>query len=253
MGNAFGAAIGMLILGLVVAIPISMIMRAWLVDGTLEAHFAVGAIGLVLSMVGVTWAAQGTGWMLLCVALLAVGCIAMPLVGARLNTNSLRRLKNDDLAKYRNAIAIDANNASAHAFLADALMESKQYGEAIAEYETAIALNPRAEAWQRKLQRAVQEQAGQKVQTRLLVCPRCGAESATSAKSCARCGEALQMGFARWLTQPGVGKDVARAAVPSVCIALGLLAVFSALPLEWKACVLCACTIVGAYYALRSS
>ncbi len=251
--NPFSAAIGMLVVGIMVAIPISMILRAWLVDGTVEAHFAVLGIGLVLGMIGVTWAAQGTEWMLLCVALLMGGCIALPLLGARGNTVAMRRMKDQDLAKYRNAIAVDPNNASAHAFLADALMESKQYGEAVAEYETAVALSPRNETWHRKLKRALQEQAGQKIQTRLLVCSRCGKESATSAQSCARCGETLQMGFGRWLLQPDVGKDFARTAVPSICAALGLLAVFSALPLEWKGCVLCACAIVGAYYALRSS
>ncbi len=186
-GLAFGAALAMALVGMIVAIPISMILRAWLVDGTLEAHFALAALGLVMGLVGVTWAAQGTGWALFCVAMLIGGCVVLPLLGARMNSNAMRGMKEDDLAKYRNAISIDPNNASAHAFLADALMESKQYGEAIAEYETAIALSPRYETWHRKLRRAMQAQSGYTAPTRLRPCRNCGLEATPKQKNCARC------------------------------------------------------------------
>ena len=251
MGQAFGGAIGMLILGLIVAIPVMAILRAWLVDGTLDFGIAMFAIVMLLSLLGLTWSSQGTVWMLVFVVLLLSACIALPFLGSLLNARSLKALDSEDITKYRRAIEHDPDNASAYAFLGDALMKRGSFVAAIAQYERAMELNPRFESCKHKLDRARQAADGVQYETRLIVCESCRTENSTGNKTCTRCGAQLQMGFGQWITKRDNARDVARVAVPSICVAIALVAGFSSLPLEWKGCVLCATVIVGGWYGLR--
>jgi hypothetical protein len=251
MGQAFGGAIGMLILGLVVAIPVMAIIKAWLVDGTLDFGMAMLALVTLFALLGLIWSSQGTVWMLVFVVILLGACIGMPFLGGLLNARSLKALDNEDITKYRRAIEHDPDNASAYAFLGDALMKRGSYVAAIAQYERAMELNPRFESCKHKLARARQAADGVQYEARLIVCEGCRAENFISSKTCVRCGAPLQMGFGQWITKRDNARDVARVAVPSVCLAIALLAGFSSLPLEWKGCVLCATVIVGGWYGLR--
>ncbi|HEX8235317.1 MAG TPA: hypothetical protein VF600_05130 [Abditibacteriaceae bacterium] len=251
MALAFGGAIGMLILGLVVAIPVMAIIKAWLVDGTLDFGMAILALVTLFVLLGLIWSSQGTIWMLVFVVLLLGACIALPFLGGLLNTRSMKALDDEDITKYRRVIEHDPDNASAYAFLGDALMKRGSYVAAISQYERAMDLNPRFESCKHKLERARQAADGVQYETRLIVCESCKAENPTSSKTCVRCGATLQMGFAQWITKRDNAREVARVAVPSICVAIALVAVFSSLPVEWKGCVLCATVIVGGWYGLR--
>lgn len=158
-GTAIFGGVGMAILGLVVSIPILMIIKSWLVDGTLDAAVACGMIGAVLCLFGATWAAQGTFWMLVFVALLIGGCIFIPIWCTRQEKIDFKELRDDDMDRYRRAIEFDPQNASAYVFLGDALMERGSCIAAIAQYERALALKPDNGAWKRKLRNAREAEA----------------------------------------------------------------------------------------------
>lgn len=257
MGNAFLTVGLWTITGMLVSIPVLMILKACIVDGTLDAGPAFMAILVILTLVGGVWSnTQSTGMMLLCVVLLLGGCVAAPLLGLRGGKRAMQAMDDEDISKYRRAIEMDPNNAGAHVFLGDALMKRGSYVAAVAQYEAAISINPRsdhphAESWNYKLRKAREAGAGIEVATRLIVCT-CGAESPVSAKTCGRCGATLQMSFFKWLTQPGNMKDIVRVAVPAFCMVAAALAIFSSLPLEWKGCILMASAIVGGYFLLRA-
>jgi ribosomal protein L40E len=252
MALAFGGAIGMLILGLVAAIPVMMILRAWLVEGTLDFGMAMFSIVMLLALLGLTWNSQGTVWMLVFVVLLLGACIALPFLGGMLNARSMKVLEDEDITKYRRAIEHDPDNASAYAFLGDALMKRGSYVAAISQYERAMDLNPRFESCKHKLERARQAADGMQYETRVIVCENCKADNPASNKNCARCGTTLQMGFSQWITKRDNAREVARVAVPTICVAIALVTIVSSLPTEWKGCVLCAAAIIGGWYGLRS-
>jgi ribosomal protein L40E len=171
---------------------------------------------------------------------------------SRVNKAQMRQWE-DDIAKYRQAIEFDANNASAHAMLAETYLQAGQREAAIHEFRTAIGLSPHGPhtaKWKSRLRTTLETEAGVN-RFDFTVCHHCEADMPTGTKRCTRCGTPLRMNFFEWLAQPAVYKDVGRQTAIVTSIVIILLTVFSSLSLEWKACVLCATVIVGAYYFLR--
>jgi tetratricopeptide (TPR) repeat protein len=249
-GNPFFMTGSWVILGLLIAIPILAIIRACLVDGTLEFGFAFAGIMGILCLLGLAWQSQGSGLMLLWVALLLVVCLGVPLLGTVQSKRHMRQIDNEDIAKYRAAIDRDPNNASAYVFLGDALLKRGSYTAAIAQYERAMSISERFPQLQRKIDRLKKLEAGEVPSTRVIVCPQCQLENDGAVKNCTRCGEVLNMSFVQFVAKKENSTDIVRSAAPVIAALFVLVVVFSALPLEWKGLVLISSTLVGIYYFL---
>lgn len=166
----------------------------------------------------------------------------------------MQQMRQADIARYEQALQHDPNNASFHALLAEQYLANRQVEQAIHEWRTAIGLSPeniQAQQWKSKLRRALETQAGHDSYN-FTVCYQCQADMPTNAKQCARCGAILKMSFGEYATRPENLKAVARPTLVATAIALVLLTIFSSLSLEWKVCIVCSSSIVGAYYLLRS-
>lgn len=169
-------------------------------------------------------------------------------------SKALRQMRQDDIARYEQALQHDPNNASFHALLADQYLADGRQEQAIHEWRTAISLSPeniQAQQWKTKLRRALEAQAGHDSYD-FTVCYQCQADMPTGVKQCARCGAILKMGFVAWVMRPENLKSVVRPTFVATVITLILLTIFSSLSLEWKVCIVCSSSIVGAYYLLRS-
>lgn len=168
-------------------------------------------------------------------------------------SKALRQMRQDDIARYEQALQHDPNNASFHALLADKYLTDGRTDQAIHEWRTAIGLSPenaQAQQWKSKLRRALEVQTGHNAYD-FTVCYQCQADMPTNAKQCSRCGAILKMGFIRWATRSENLKSVARPTLVATLITLVLLTIFSSLSLEWKVCIVCSSSIVFAYYLLR--
>lgn len=256
-GTAFGGAIAMLVIGMLLSIPISMIIKAWLVDGTLE--FGYAALGIISLMVlfGLTWTSQGTPAMLFFLMLLLGASFGLPIMGSRLHKTAQKQLDDGDIQKFRSAIERDPKNASAYAFLGDALLKRGSVVAAQAQYERAVELAPQAEAWQRKL-RDVRMQAERQAlgtsapPTRILVCENCRADNDAALSHCARCNALLPGSAREFIQNRAQQKEILRVSSSAGLMAAGCVAVFSHLPLEWKGCVLMASAIYFAFCWMKN-
>ena len=239
-----------------VLMPAMLIAKATIVDGSMSAGAGFVLFLGLLAFNGLIWQSQGTVWMFVLIAGLLAFCIALPKLSAKGESRELREMQNEDIAKFQAAFAADPANATACGFLADAYRERGQYLMAIPAYEKAIALRPNSEQtikWRRHLKESQDAKAGVVGHRDLNfeVCPNCQQDAPAHATVCPRCGATLQMTFAKWLAQPENYKAVAQATVSVMLVLAVLLAIFSVLPVEIKACVAVAAVIMGAYYFLR--
>jgi hypothetical protein len=252
VGGAF--ATGLLVVLMVVgcAVPVLMVLRAWLADGTLGGGPALGIIAGLFFGLFAMWHAQGTVWMFLWVAAVIAGCAALPLLSGEMNKRALREMAQESIERYRGTLARDPRNAGAHAYLADAYMDCGRIEEAITSYRRAIELDPDHTRRERsKLQKALEVQEGRE-RPSILVCDRCHGETPAREKVCAHCGATLRMSFFEWLAQPESMRAVTRQTVMVMLVITVLYTLFSTLPLEVKGCVLIATIMVGGFYFLRA-
>jgi cytochrome c-type biogenesis protein CcmH/NrfG len=138
-----------------------VLLKAWLVEQTLSGGAALGILAAIFVAFVAIWTSQGSAWVFLWIATLVGGCAALPMLGAYGNKRALRQMAEDRIAQYLGAIGFDPKNAAAHAYLADAYMECGRVDDAIAAYETAIALSPEHSHQERaKLRRAREAKQG---------------------------------------------------------------------------------------------
>lgn len=168
-------------------------------------------------------------------------------------SRDVREWRDEEIARYESALERDPNNASFHALLAEKLVEAGRREEAIHEFRTAIGLSPHSPQtvqWKTHLRKTLETQAGRDT-FNFTVCDNCEADMPVGTRVCTRCGNVMRMGFLEWVAKPENYRSIARQAAVPICIAIILFTVFSALSLEWKACVICACVIVGGWSFLR--
>ena len=152
-GTAFTMAFGFAILGLIAAIPILQILRAWS-EGTIDGLGAIGVVLVIFTLFAAVWQTAGTIAMLLFVALLLLICIGGPIWWTITNKKENADFRDGKIEKCREALERDPDNSSAHAFLGDALMEKKSFIAAVVQYEEAIKIAPNDRRWQTKLKTA---------------------------------------------------------------------------------------------------
>jgi tetratricopeptide (TPR) repeat protein len=155
------------ILGLIVAIPITQILRGW-AEGTIDPLMGIALVIAIMTLLALTWQTQGTFWMLLFVGLLLFVCAAGPFLTIYLDRRANRDMRDEDIERCRVALERDPHNAGAHFFLAEALMKKGSFTAAIAQYEAAMALNPENRKWQFRLNdaRAAEQQQQERAHKR---------------------------------------------------------------------------------------
>ena len=158
----FGNGLVLALVSVGLLAPVYCIVKAWLVDRTMDLGLAWLLLTGVILGASAVWQLQGTPWMFAALLFLLVGCVALPFLNWWSDRKALRNLQDDTLEKCHAALRFDPRNATAHVFLADALCARGQYESAIAEYEEALALMPSGEIamqWRWKLSRALEAEA----------------------------------------------------------------------------------------------
>jgi hypothetical protein len=250
-GAAFATALLWTLLGFGLAVPVLLILNAWIVEETLSPAMAFGALAALLVAFYAIWSSQGTVWVFLWIAVMVAACAALPLVTRKANRRALRQMAYSRISGYLSAIARDPKIAAAYAYLGDAYMECGRLEEAIRAYEKAIELDPIHSHRERAKLREAQEAKQGRTRSSILVCDVCRGEFPVGPKACVHCGARVRMSFFEWLAQPESIKAVTRQTVVVMLVLMILYAVFSTLPLEVKGCVIIASLFVGAFCFLR--
>ncbi len=187
-GYAFVHALYFTIISVCILMPAWRIISAWLHEKILGARSALPALCLLFGLSGLCWYFGGEKLALGFVLLLTIVNLLFPWFNNWLEHAAVRRMHYDDMDKYRQAIERDPTNTGAHEFLADRLMERRQYTEAIAEYEIVVALTKKANTHERwKLQRAIAAKERQARES-LVACEKCDALSPIGTRTCPLCG-----------------------------------------------------------------
>jgi tetratricopeptide (TPR) repeat protein len=248
------------------------VLKTWLIDQTIDFGIALAIILALCCATGGILKTQNQTWIVAWAFALVVCCTLLQPLSTHMNQRALNRMHNDDIEKYRKALEFDPSNASAHRFLGDIYFKQDRYDDAIVEYKAAIKLDPHdVVALRRKLNYVLdlrlEAQHGHATlpgtnqpaaapsapRQDVTMCPSCRMDTPSDGKTCVHCGEQLNMGFSEWLMQPDNFRDVMRQSTVAMVVAVILLTVFTSLPLEVKACVLCASALVGGVYLLRST
>ena len=174
-----------------------------------------------------------------------------------LNRTAHAHMREVDIANFQRAIAQNPDNAAAHEYLGDALMELRRYDEAIAAYKTVMSLAKRAttnEQW--KLQRALAAKE-RRWRRPTIACHHCDAVHPAGTEICPLCGAPLQHGLPARLislcSPRNEGNGPMLQLLGNFAIVLPVLFIlFSPLPLLAKVWMLFLGVIVGGYFLLKS-
>ena len=93
------------VLGLIVAIPVSQILRGW-AEGTIDPLMGIVMVISIMTLIALTWQTQGTIWMLLFVALLLAVCALGPFLTIYLDHRANR--DNASRCDRQRALRLDA-------------------------------------------------------------------------------------------------------------------------------------------------
>ncbi len=111
----------------------------------------------------------------------------LPLGALLMDRRAYEQFDDEDIIRYREAIAQDPNNIAAHSLLADLLRKMGRLEEAIEEYEAALALDgslKEEKYWLEHCRKELEQQDPGAEMT----CPRCGAHRAHGEAVCKECG-----------------------------------------------------------------
>jgi len=271
-GTAFALTGLFLLCGFATAVAGAVLLKLWLIDQTLDVGFAIALLFVVfLATGGVMMTKQPIlliGWSFFVV----IGCMLLEPLGEKANKRGLARLAEEDIEKYKRTLEFDPNNSAAHRLLAEIYYKQDRYDEAIDEYKAAIKLNPHdVQALRRKLNYVLElreEKRGAKApvptapptngtqafprNVAITMCPACRRDTPSEGKTCVHCGAHINLNFGEWLLRPENHRDIIRQTAIAMLVAMILLTVFTALPLEVKGVVIIASLIVAAFYFLKS-
>lgn len=198
-GSAFLTPVVWLFIAMLVAVPLLAIVRATVVDGTLD--WSVG-LGLFIGvMFGAGLVLKGGAGAAVAFGVLLIGvCGAWPFVSHFSDRKNLKTLRSDDIERLESAVQFDPSNAGAHAGLAEKWVELGRLDSAVDEYRIAIRLMPDGPAtkrWKSQLRTVLDRQNGVD-RYDFAVCRACDKDIPKNAKTCPHCGAVRSMGFLRW-------------------------------------------------------
>lgn len=147
-----------LALAMVVALPSLAVLHAWLVDNTIEAHWAIGIFVAQICGMALMLNTRGLQNAFVYGATLLMLCAVLPLLFLWHERHEIRRLDREEIECLRGALVFDDKNAGARARLAEKMVEAKPDAATIAEatslLQSAIALSPdgpQSKAWRSQL------------------------------------------------------------------------------------------------------
>ena len=187
MVNEFTGAVLLLKWMLASAVVAPVVVRGVgaILEHDLEVWQGLASIGLGLSLGVVTIVLALTPWywpLLLLIVLLDVAVYMGRHLEERVRA---RRMAEEDIARYREAIEFDEKNAAAHAYLARVYRKQGRLHDAIAEYEQALELDANDAEARRELKTLVAEVQAVEAPPK---CPRCESPLDASGKTCPECG-----------------------------------------------------------------
>lgn len=196
-------------------------------SGREAALIAVGLLALILWAVALAF----RGWLgpLLISATILVLYLLGRLLVAFSTAQLERTLEEEDIRRYRAALAFDPRNVAAHSLLAETYRRAGQLEAAIAEYRAALQLDPslREERyWMVRLEAEIERR-----ERKEMLCPRCGLPRPARAAVCPECGRPYSS-LEVWLHAYRGRGPAARAALAAVLAvaAVGLAAAFALVP-----------------------
>jgi tetratricopeptide (TPR) repeat protein len=243
---------GWILAGLALAFIVQRLIHAWLIDRVLDTVPTMIITGVMLTTFTAIWLTRNSTLMYAYVAVLIGLAGATQIIAHRREQRLMQDLRDESLAKYRAVIERDPKNVAAHVFIGDAYLQMGRFEDAIAAYETAIALNPEhanRERW--KLRQAESERDRRTVGPPRR-CPECGMENTYQATDCAKCATPLVSPFTRWLLERKLAGLLRRAWIP-LLVVLGLIICLIALPRAVAGGIVVAGAIVATIYLLTQS
>lgn len=167
------------------AYPIYRVVSMWL-DRSIDASEATVYLTVLLFLFLGLIVGWGTpaGWLLL-LALLA-GCLGLPLINRTADRIALRRMEDEDIIKFSEALRRQPRNVYLRERLGRIFLGRREYELAWAQVTAALEAQPKDPKLQALLERIETEQ--RREQHRLKICPKCAAENLETAGACQQCG-----------------------------------------------------------------
>ncbi len=253
-GSAFLTPIVWLFAALLFSVPALAIVRAVIVDGTLD--WAMGA-GLFLGLLmgaGLILTGGGAGFTVMGGLLLLGVCGGWPLIAKQSDKKLSKKLRNDDIVKLERAVQFDSSNAGAHAGLAEKWAEMAQLEAAVDEYRIAIRLmpdGPTTKRWKTELRTVLDRQEGID-RYDFAVCRNCDKEISSKANRCPHCGEIRNINFLVWAAQPENLWPALRLGAIGTIVIIVLWSALHALPGAVIGLLIMLALIGAAWYFLQS-
>ncbi len=141
---------------------------------------------LVVLFFSVSMMLRGGPGILLLLVLVGGAALLLRALARAADRRIAKGLVEEEIAKYKEALEIDPDNAAAHSLLGDTYRQLGRIESAVEEYEAALGLDPslRGERYWLERLRSELELRGQKE----LLCPRCRTPRPEGAGSCLECG-----------------------------------------------------------------
>ncbi len=203
-GSAFLTPVVWLFIALLVSFPLLAIVRATVVDGTLDWGIGIALFLGVMCGAGMILSSGGAGIAVLAGVVLMLACGAAPFITKLADRQTSHKLRDEDIERFESAIQFDPTNAGAHAGLAEKWAELGQLENAVDEYRIAIRLMPDGPAtkrWKSQLRTVLDKQEGID-RYDFAVCRKCDKQIPKNTKTCPHCGEVHQMNFFEWAFKP---------------------------------------------------
>lgn len=252
-GSAFLTPIVWLFIAMLVSVPLLAIVRATVVDGTLDWGIGIALFLGLMCGAGMVLASGGAGFAVVAGIVLMLACGAWPVVSKYGDRKIVKKLRDDDVERFESAIQFDPSNAGAHAGLAEKWAELGQIENAIDEYRIAIRLMPDGPAtkrWKTQLRTILDKQQGID-RYDFAVCRNCDKEIPKKTKTCPHCGAVHHMNFLEWAAKP---ENLLPALRDGFCVMIVLVfAVFALLhlPSVVAGAILAVAALVGGWFLLQ--
>lgn len=173
---------------MIMAYPVYRVISLWL-DRTLTASEAILYLtGLLFLFFGIIvgWG-TGLGWLLM--AALMLGCLGLPIINQLADRLALRRMEDEDIRHFAEALRRQPRNTYLHERLARIFLKRRQYEFAYAHAKEAVNIAPTDPGLKRLLERVETEL--RREQEHLRLCPKCYVENPDTAVVCHQCGFAF--------------------------------------------------------------
>lgn len=202
-GEAILTASKIAAIGLVFGVATALILGQW-IEGSLSGTEVVTYVFVTLA--AVVAAINFYDKPLLFVVFAVALAIAGAMWGAKLLGQNLakRRLDDQEISQYNDAIVRDPNNAGAYSYLGDVYIRTSRYNDAISAYQKATELMPHSRQDRFKLCHAKKEK--HRIEMNGAHCATCNAINRRHSPYCAACGCLLHRPYlvdlGDWLRKP---------------------------------------------------